>query len=108
MVAAGQIETRLAVVSRNEGRRAAQRERVARSPGAPAEAASRAGAALTGRTGRAHLSRRAREKPAAEGDFSTVSDLAGPARQKPSPEPDFCSGDSSAAGAGRTQSCRAC
>ncbi len=64
--------------------------RVRRSPGACAPRASFPAGA---------------RKPAAEGDFSSVSELAVPAASKPAPEPDFPSGDSSAAGTGRTQPC---
>jgi hypothetical protein len=79
----------LTVVSGYESRRGAQRERVARSEGVPARAASRACAVLTGRVRAAHLFPRAREKPAAEDDFSTAGELAGPAASKARPRIGF-------------------
>ena len=90
---------------RREGRRGAQRERVARSPGAAAEATSHAAAALTGRVRAAHLSRgRVKNRPQKAISQLSANWSAWP-RQKPASEPDFCSGDRAAAAAGRAQSC---
>jgi hypothetical protein len=89
MAAAGQIQIQLAVVSRHEGPSGAQRECVARSPRAAAEAASRAGAALTGRVRAARIFSRGGVKTGRRRRFLNCQRTGRPAASKTRPRTGF-------------------